>query len=161
MKHLKPYNESLRDKMTPKDLSPDDKYAHENFDKIKSISGESTQMKKINNVYYLLSHSHGFLVTYCDPKTYKGDEEIGYQQDHIVKIKKGWTLYINIHGINRNYDNKYYITNSDNLNDILKKVIERCYSDVDALIKEKEKKKEELESDINHLKEIKKLKETL
>jgi len=161
MKHLKPYNESIRDKMTGKELSEEDKYAYEQFDKIKFIDDKFSSIKKINNVYYSISYLHSILITYCDPKTYKGNEEIGYQQYHIVKIKKDWTIYTNTSGTNRDYKNENYIINTDNFNTILKKVIEECHKDIGShidIIKEEIKEKKSI---LSRLKYIKNLRETL
>ena len=160
MKHLKTY-ESLRDKMTPKVLSVEDKYAAIHFDKLYEIWDKFTPMKKVKNVYYTISHYGGLLITYCDPKTYKGNEEIGYEKDHIVKINKGWTIYTNTSGQNRDYNNEEYITNTDDFNVILKSVINDRYpnnKDIIADIKKEIKKKED---DLDFLNHIEKLRETL
>jgi len=161
MKNFKQYNESLTDQMTPKNLSDDDKYVYEQYDKLKIVDNKLTPLKKVNNVYYTLSHYFSLLVTYCDPKTYKGDEEIGYQQDHIVKIKKGWTLYTRINNKNRDYNNKDYIINTDNFDVIHKKIIEECHKGIESHIDDVKQEIKEKEALLNRLEDIKKLKETL
>lgn len=117
------YNETLRDKMTPKIFSKEDKEIIDKFEELGKIVVDFTDVKKMGDFYYSHLPKHGITITYIHPNYHETDMKLG---DWVTY--KNWTIYTNTQ-LSNNDTRMEDIINTDDFDVIIKSLIDIIYKD--------------------------------
>lgn len=149
MKYIKPYNESLRDQMTPKKLEGDAKLVHDAKQDVESINMRTSDLTSEHGTYKfeITNISKLHITVYYN----SDDMKKYYNAEYIKSQPKGWHLF------QRDYreGNRGVKSVQDKTwDELFVYIINLCYPNIDSTVDNVNKLIEEWEDNIRMNKEL-------
>jgi len=141
-------NESIRDQMIPKELSDDQKKIIDAQQDIISIGLQTSKIESNNGVYKFIINS----IKNKDINVYYNSDEMKkyYIEEYLKTQPKGW--YVTVQEFGKNLPG--FGMKAENWNEMLIKIIDVCFPEIDKIIDNLKRHIQSLEYDIISNKKI-------